>query len=407
MVQAEFLFLLDRSREARLSGNPTEALRLACCANRLLPNEPAGHHTVALALSDLGSHDRAFFAWERAMRLLQDPVPDNLLDSYQKIVFAFAWALLRRGEWRRAWPYWEAGRILAAWSPFPGTEPWNGESDGNLLILPEGGYGDLFCFSRFLRTLHRSPIRPPQIGLCVPPAMQCARNWQDLGVDAVYEIGGAVPMGQYRYSISLLSLPGLLGIGSPVDMPMDCQWPDTLHIRRRRPWFAAAPRPRRIGFCWRAEEAGESGGRKVRSLPPPTAGEIVAKLSKLSSVFDLCPHAEGQPVSWGFIHEEDCMRTWTDTADYLTTMNLILTVDTAVAHLAGLLGLDTLCLLPVNSDWKWLLDREDTVWYPGNFKLFRNATTAWEAEPIVEAAIATLSSRCATRLPRPHCHSKS
>lgn len=190
-------------------------------------------------------------------------------------------------------------------------------------------------------------------------------------------------MGRYKYSTSLLSLPGLLGIDSPPEVS-----PDLWRPRRFGLWIHDKLR---IGFCWRAEEAGEQNGRKVRTLPIGIVERIALDIYVRTGaqVFDLCP---GPTRILGLIHEADCIATWESTADYMASMDLILTVDTAVGHLAGLLGLNVLCLLPLNSCWRWLLDREDTVWYPPSFRLFRNQTITWEAEPIVEAVIARLDA---------------
>jgi hypothetical protein len=82
------------------------------------------------------------------------------------------------------------------------------------------------------------------------------------------------------------------------------------------------------------------------------------------------------------------MATWSDTVAYIATMSLVVTVDTAVAHLAGLLDIPTLLLLPLNSDWKWGLTGDRTPWYR-SVRLFRNQLPLeWERERIVKTVIA-------------------
>ena len=85
------------------------------------------------------------------------------------------------------------------------------------------------------------------------------------------------------------------------------------------------------------------------------------------------------------------MRSWRATAEYMCSLDFVLTVDTAVAHLAGLLGIPSLVLLPVSSDWKWGLPDDCQPWYGRNLTCYRQRNPGcWEPEAIVESTLARL-----------------
>jgi len=101
--------------------------------------------------------------------------------------------------------------------------------------------------------------------------------------------------------------------------------------------------------------------------------------------------------SWEITALGDRVHTFSDTAALLSQLDLLITVDTAIAHLAGALGVPMWILLPFSPDWRWLLEREDSPWYP-SAKLFRQKKRADWPEVIARIGLA-LGSLSASRYP--------
>ena len=397
MTEQEFLATVSRSVDLRVSGDLAGAVQLASAACDARPDQPSAWHTLAMADADLGRHAEALYCRARAVDLLDalaihTAIPDEQCHAVQQCVFGYATSLLLAGEWEAAWPFWEIGRLGYSWTPLQGSCYWQGQTDGNLLVVCEGGYGDLFLFSRFLPLLRRRLDEVavleggPLVGLVVQRGLGSFRDWKALGVNFVYEIGDPIPLGVWKYSTSIMSLPGQLGIKSIADVPGDAL-PDPIGIDF---WGG-------IGFCWRSEE--NQTKRRYRSLPVEDAAWIAGRLagdgdSGMPPIHSLSPSRMDLSGKRDFEQPSDTvyypgrLKNWQATARYIAGMTMVLTVDTAVAHLAGLLGVPTLLLLPLNVDWRWGLTDDRTPWYP-SVRLFRNQDPLqWERERIVETALA-------------------
>jgi hypothetical protein len=275
---------------------------------------------------------------------------------------ANAWLAL--GRWAEAWPEHELR--LALQRSYPHAlrgRRWSGLSapEARLLIHDEIGYGDVFNYLRYV------PLARASVGrvlLEVKPGLRRLLAGAS-GVDRVIERGPEpVPPSDYDLHVPIESLPGIFGTtvasvppaGPPltIDPGLCDQWRRLLG-RRARP---------RIGLVW----AGS-----------PTSGLDQARSCRLA---DLAPLAEIPDVDWislqkgpaaSALSEESfgasivdlggLLTDFADTAAVLAQLDAVVTVETAVAHLAGLLGRPTLILLSRWPAWRWLLDRRDTPWY--------------------------------------------
>jgi len=391
MTEQEFIDTVTASMNARVAGDLPRAVHLAEVARHAYPNEASGWHTLALAASDVGMYEYALTCRQRAAECLRDipgGVPPELFRYAQQCWFGYANSLLLAGRWRDAWPYWEVGRLGYSWSPPEGTTPWTGEdTDAGLLVVCEGGYGDLFLFARFLWPL-RVQYRG-RIGLFVRPGTEDVIDWKSLGVDDVYPLGTTYPISEYKYSTSIMSLPAVLGKYDTPSVPEMSLWGKVSHRNS----------PLRVGLCWRSEE--NQTKRRFRSLSVADASFLAEGLKRRapdSDIYSLSPagkdiHTASVPsdLPSGIVNDFSSMRTWRATQYYLTTMDLVVTVDTAVAHLAGLVGVPTLCLLPLNVDWKWRRTGDTSIWYGPQFRLFRNQLTLdWQIGRIVDTVTETI-----------------
>jgi ADP-heptose:LPS heptosyltransferase len=144
----------------------------------------------------------------------------------------------------------------------------------------------------------------------------------------------------------------------------------------------------RVGFCWRAEENGAI--RPVRSLDDDSAQLIADSLVKAGKeVYSLCPEGKDLYNHRPFNTPKGVivrgLPDWRGTAELIASMDYVVTVDTAICHLAGLLRVPSLVVLPVNSDWKFQTEGKSQPWYGPQMEVFRNRDPfRWQVEEIIE-----------------------
>lgn len=175
--------------------------------------------------------------------------------------------------------------------------------------------------------------------------------------------------------VPLLNLPDLLG-ASLATLPRQVPYlyPDPRRIETFNPLFADHRHQLKVGMVWRGNPGHMNDhNRSCR-------GEQLAPLAGLDgvSLFSL-QIAEPPPAALpGIIDLAPRIRSFADTAAIMAHLDLIISVDTAVAHLAGALGRPVWTLIPFVPDWRWMLERPDTPWYP-TMRLFRqSADKTWE-----------------------------
>lgn len=272
------------------------------------------------------------------------------------------------GDMPRGWARFESrlgmpGRIPPEFA-FPQPR-WQGQPfPGRTLLLTwEQGYGDTLMF---LRLAPLAKARGGRVVVAVQPALveiaaTCA------GIDQV--VGSGQPLPPFDLHASLLSLPALLGLGLdsiPADIPylgVPASVPDREAIDRL---LAASAGQVRVGVCWAGSQQHPRDAK--RSLP----AAALAPLGALPHVawHDFQFGGEGQAPLPGLAALGPLLHGFPNTAYALSGIDLLITVDTVLAHLAGALGLPTFLLLSFIPDWRWMLGREDSPWYP-TLRLYR------------------------------------
>jgi hypothetical protein len=314
---------------------------------------------------------------------------------------------MRFGRFGEAMQCWEAGRLNVSWQPWPATKYWDGEETASgppnsLLVQCEGGYGDVFMFMRWLPLL-KSQLGIERVGLMIFAPLADFCDWSELGVDEVYKVGlDKIPFGRWEYSCSLMSMPAVFGANSWSDIPSVADGYADLSYACVREAVSRNDKgygPFRLGFCWRAEE--NSSPIRTKSLPVEVATEIVSRFENANAeIYSLSPERKDLYNTDSFEHpdgvalEFEHMREWRDTAAYLCSLDFVLTVDTAVAHLCGLLGVPTLVLVPKGGCWRWGVT-EETVshWYGPALTLYRQPVVLeWDAKDIVKTLLERIES---------------
>ncbi|MEO7145607.1 MAG: tetratricopeptide repeat protein [Bryobacteraceae bacterium] len=318
----------------------------------------------------LGSPEEALQAYRRAIGI--DPV-------FGEARWNVAIVQLLLGQYEEGWRGYEWRFRQKHYVPRCFSRPrWDGEALQNrgILVHAEQGLGDTLQFIRYAPLLKERGAFV--IVECHAPLAGVIAGAP--GVDAVVALGSSSGGGppepgrdcsEYDCQVPLLSLPYLLGTTLDT-IPRDVPYlppPDAARVGR---WGAIvnrrAGRDLKVGLTWSGNP--DHKMNRLRSLD----GAALAALADLPGVSFFALQkglaALALAPALPMIHLEDDTTNLADTAAILANLDLLITVDTSIAHLAGALGRPVWTLLPFAPDWRWLLEREDCPWYP-TMRLFR------------------------------------
>ena len=350
----------------RDAGAPEEALAGYRRAAELAPADARYAANVGTALHDLGRVDEAVASFDHALRL--DP-------DYARGRAHRALSLLLAGDYARGLADYEArpvGQTAAAAARGPA---WDGSDPSGKTIQLHGeqGLGDTIQFVRYAPLL---AARGATVAVqCPAPLVRLLReSLPPRGVSGVFAEGEPPP--SYDVHCPLPGLPYRFGTRVktiPADVPYLAAPADRVAAwRARAAGDAAAPAGRalRVGLVW---AGGNSHPNDRRRSAPLAAFEPLAavpgvrlySLQKGERAAALRNAPGWAPQDWGAAFDD-----FADTAAAIESLDLVISVDTSVAHLAGALGRPVWTLLPFAPDWRWLLGRADSPWYP-TMRLFR------------------------------------
>jgi hypothetical protein len=291
--------------------------------------------------------------------------------------------LLALGEWEQGWKEYEYGYLCGKRGLRTARGSlWKGEEVGpgkTLFVHWEQGYGDTLCWLRLLPML-RERSGGARIVLEVQRALHPLLAGCQGAVEAVDEIRpmnveDSEDVPPFDFRTSLLSLPYRLGV-TPENV---CGEP---YLTGIAPISLGDPGGLKVGVCWRGNP--EHDNDRNRSMDATLLEPLFGKARLISLQWGERPPA-GTPI------EEPEMTGFDRTAEIIAGLDLIVTVDTAVAHLAGALGRETWLMLPYAPDYRWLLEREDTPLYR-SVRLFRQRQPGdWAG--VVERVAEELDSR--------------
>jgi len=349
---------------------PAQALVLADEALRAHPGHRAALHNKTLALLDLLRVDEALQVSLQATHLYPQ-------DADARWNLAVAHLLL--GDlvpgWRAYEARWNAtGFARTRAAPILGRRRWTGaESLGgqSILLHAEQGLGDSIQFLRYapLVAAQADEVLLKIQPALAPIAMGIAPNCRVIGP------GESLPATDWE--CPLLSLPAAFNTSlQTVPSAVPYLFADPALVQKWERWLPQDGR-RRVGITWSGNPLHANDAN--RSLP-------LASVRLLAS--EPCTWVVLQPevrdgdkaemAAWpGLIDAGPGLRTFADTAALLQVLDLVITVDTSVAHLAGALGRPVWILLPYAPDWRWMLERADTPWYPTATLYRQPAIGAW------------------------------
>lgn len=362
-------YYVDYSSSLASEGRFQASLAAAEQALRLSPDYPAALHNLGHALLSLNRSEKAVEVLRRAISQRPDHASSH---------FSYAVALLKAGRTQEGWPEYE-WRWRYSQTPRQdiAAQLWQGEAlDGRRILLhSEQGYGDSLQFIRFAQILAQNGA---DVTVQVPPAL--TRLFQSvMGIKSVLS---ELPSDHdFDFHCPLASLPFRLDInydrlpGAPYLRPFS-----SATSKRRRP----DSREMVVGLVWagasRPEQIGPSGIDRRRSMHP----SLFAPLLSVPGIrfVSFQTGLQKRQMEETVFYLPDAVRDvvdFADTAERLHETDLLITVDTSIAHLAGGMGHPVWMLSRFDGCWRWLENRTDTPWYP-SMKIIRQPSSGdWES----------------------------
>lgn len=291
----------------------------------------------------------------------------NLAPNDADAAYARADALLAQGDFVRGFEAYEARWRVRGAPAFPagdapvwmGAEPIDGKS---VLVQGEQGYGDLFQFCRLASALADRGARV--LVQERPRTLALLRRLR--GVEVI-DARAPTPITDYR--TPLMSLPLALGL-RPETIP-DALGYLSAPTERVAHWATqlGSAHKRRVGVCW-AGARGKGARQFWRKLDDAALAHLLdAEVEFVSLQFDALAEA-GLLNARGVRDFGAAIADFAELAALIANLDLVITVDTGVAHLAGALGKPAWIMLPYHCDWRWMRGRDDTPWYR-HARLFR------------------------------------
>jgi Tfp pilus assembly protein PilF len=308
-----------------------------------------------------------------------------------KACFNLAYLQLRRGLYEEGWALFEKRDWYRAMAQRLDFARWSGQSLANkrLLLCFEAGHGDVIQFCRYARELKALGARHITL-LCHPALTRLMAGLQ--GLDAVCSFDDELPAQAFDYWTPLMSVPYLLDTrleSVPAALPY-LQAEDGLQTHWARQMGPTTGV--RVGLVWKGNPDFENDA--ARSLPHL---QTLSPLWQVPGIqFVSLQKGAGEEQSAQCMAQQPLlelgsrMQSFADAAAILQNLDLLITVDTAMAHLAGAMGKPCWLLLPwYMADWRWGAQGSATAWYPQVMRLFRQGPEA-DWAPVVQAVTLAL-----------------
>jgi hypothetical protein len=356
--------LIAHGNTAREQNDPETALKYYAHAMISDRNSAGAFNNYGNVLRECGDPEGAIPFLQRAIQLAPNmPVAQ----------FNLAVAYLLSGDYKRGWPQYEHRwnfEHLAGTLPNFSQPRWTGQDINNktVLIVGEQGHGDNLQFGRFLSDITEQGAR------CILAVDQTLVSLF-AGSPQVQVVAFGQQLPHFDYWIPIMSIPNVIGLTLEnlpqvqyyltVDPALQQQWQKTLGPKTRL----------RVGFCWSGRR--DTWINRHKGIPFESMLELIKRNPNYEWInlqCDCTAEEEAELVQAGVAVYPGSIKNFSDSAALIMHTDVVLSVDTAVAHLAGGLGRPVWVMLSQYAlDWRWLLNRDDSPWYT-TARLFRQPT---------------------------------
>lgn len=372
-----------------------EAAKYTYHATKLNPHYAEAYNSLGTILTDTSHYEVAESCFYRAIQIKPDYsepyhnlgvlfTQTNCLDqaeiyfsqasklnpNFAETEFSLAALYLLQGRYKEGWEKYDKSRMVKHTQP--PVPRWNGENltGKKILLYCEQGFGDTLHFVRYAQLVTKLA---EQTVLWVQAPLQrlIESSFPFLKINPIASIQN-IPNGEFDFSCPLPSLPRMFNTSFkniPCTIPyvkvsseQTTKWNKVMNPLKIQSSL-------RVGVVWSGNPCHHND--RNRSIPMA----IFSKLFDIEKIIWVSLQVEIRPQDFKKApHNLSCftekVNDFADTAGLMTQLDLIITVDSAVAHLAGAMGKMTWLLLPFAPDWRWQLEREDSPWYP-TMRLFR------------------------------------
>lgn len=380
---------LSHARQAQVLVQQEKFLLAIQAANQAIKLDP----TVTSAYMARSNAHRALLQIDESMADLRKAMalnPDNPEYEYN-----LSFDLLLSGSFKEGWQCYEKRFQTSNFLNNPTvpmrTPLWDGVQDitgQRLLICPEQGLGDQIQFARYALLLQQRGIH---VILSVEPALIELLSSMHPALQVVSSRQTADTLPAHDCHITLMSLPRIF------ETQLDTIPATPSYLKAdavvRQAWRQRVPQRSRpqIGISWSGSTTHVNDHNRSMTL------DQLSPLLALDMDFhilqtEIRPYDEARLRLWSNLHDwRPALTSFNETAGLASELDVVITVDTSVAHLTSALGIPTWVMLPFAPDFRWLLDRTDSPWYP-SVQLFRQPEPkAWL--PVVEALMQELTDR--------------
>ncbi|MGD0461259.1 MAG: tetratricopeptide repeat protein [Tepidisphaeraceae bacterium] len=337
----------------RETGRMDEAIEEYRAAIRCDDQCVEAYVNLGAALHETGHGEEAIAILTRAIEL--DP-------QHEPAHYNLSLSLLKKGQYERGWREYEH-RAFALWARRKFAPPiWDGsELSGKTILLPgEGGFGDAIQFARYVPMVKKRGGR-----IIVQVQSDLVRLLKRVeGADEVLPKDHPLPT--IDVYCPLLSLPRIFGT-TPRNIPAAPYLTADASVSQRWASRLSGHKGLRVGLAW----AGSTAHRNDKNRSIPLSQFAPLRAVTEIRLFSLQKDRAGESSpTIDMIDWTAQLSDFADTAGLIANLDRVISVDTAVAHLAGAMGKKVWLLLPYVADWRWLEDRSDSPWYP-TLQLFR------------------------------------
>ena len=354
--------LITAGNACREANDPEGALQNYAQAFVQDRHSASAFNNYGNVLREIGDPEGAIPFLQRSIQLVPNAVTPN---------FNLSVAYLLAGDYARGWPQYEHRwnfEHLAGSLPKFSQPRWTGQDlkGKTILVCQEQGLGDTIQFIRFIFGLHNASGRV---------ILQVNDNLAPLfaGSGVIHQIIDVkdTPT-EFDYWTPIMSIPGILGV-TLQNLPHQLQYLAARADLAQQWQERLGPKKRlRVGVCWSGRP--DSWINRHKGMPFEVMLDLI-KRNPATEWFNLqveCTPEQGKILEeHGVKNFPGAIRNFADSAALIHHMDVVISVDTAVAHLSGALGRPT--WIPLNwygTDWRWLLNRDDSPWYP-SARLFR------------------------------------